>query len=70
MAAEVKARSCRVKNVGAHSGRSASSENPKGLRRRGEGGKELAPGSLRAAGRVFMSDCTPAELARIGLGEE
>ena len=54
------------KNVGVNSGRSMSSENPTGVRKR-QGGKELAPRSLRRQGRVLMSDCNKSELNKLGL---
>lgn len=54
------------KNVSKNSGRSCSHENPTGVRRK-VNGQDRAPKSLRAKGRVFMSDCTEAELESLGL---
>ena len=66
MAAEVKNRSCRVKRIGKNSGRSSTSDNQGGVRRK-SGGMELAPKSLRRQGKKFMTDCSLEELAKIGL---
>tara|TARA_Y100000310_G_C20685685_1_gene818795 strand:+ start:2438 stop:2596 length:159 start_codon:yes stop_codon:yes gene_type:complete len=45
------------------SGRSKSRENPYGIRRKSEG-KELAPKSLRKAGKTFLSECSDTELEK------
>ena len=47
-----------------HSGRSCSSSNPQGVRRKAEG-KELAPRSLRKQGKRFLSDCTEGDLKKL-----
>ena len=56
----------RGKKVGANSGRSNSAENPTGIRRKVQG-KELAPKSLRKAGKKFLSECTESELEKLGI---
>jgi hypothetical protein len=48
-------------------GKSFSSEYPKG-RRRKKDGKELAPRSLRRnQGKVFLSECSEAQLEKAGV---
>ncbi len=61
---EVKSSGPSKKRVGRNSGRSASHENPTGIRRKSEG-KDLAPKSLRKQGKVFLSDCTEKELTKL-----
>jgi hypothetical protein len=48
---------------GKNSGRSKDSSNSKGKRRIKEG-KELAPKSLRRKGKVFINECSQAELEK------
>lgn len=64
-ASEVKSR-VHNKRVSANSGKSQSHENPTGLRRK-SGGKDLAPKSLRRAGKKFLSECTEQELSKLGM---
>jgi len=52
----------------AQSGKSKSSANPFGIRRK-SGGNELAPRSLRRKGKRFLSECSERELIRAGVKE-
>jgi hypothetical protein len=63
---EVKQKGSSKKIPSKNSGRSCSSENPNGVRRK-SGGQELAPRSLRAKGKKLLSDCSESELEAIGL---
>jgi len=47
-----------------HSGRSCSSTDPQGIRRKAEG-KELAPRSLRKQGKRFLTDCSEGDLKKL-----
>jgi len=52
---------------GMFSGRSKSSNNPMGRRRRNDKGQVLAPRSPRRRGKKWESDCTLEELIRAGV---
>ena len=52
------------------SGKSASKENPKGIRRTDKDGNELAPRSLWRKGKRFLKSCSQRQLEKLGLYEE
>lgn len=52
------------------SGKSASKENPKGIRRTDKDENKLAPRSLWRKGKRFLKSCSQKQLEKLGLEEE
>lgn len=52
------------------SGKSASKEHPKGIRRTDKDGNELAPRSLWRKGKRYLKSCSQRQLEKLGLWEE